>query len=154
MIFYVLFQGSDASSIIFPSALSARKHEFPGALPPSLPHGPGSSPVPAPTPPNLPAPSPAPAQQPPHHLPQAIPCAAVAPVVGESASLGGAAQPMVGAAQPQAPSVKPEVAQMGAKVPPVSGQGELHLNSWILTTTRFDLTHQIRVLVKLIAFNR
>ncbi|XP_066153560.1 autism susceptibility gene 2 protein homolog isoform X4 [Euwallacea fornicatus] len=119
-------KGSDASSVIFPSVPSARKHEFPGALPPSLPqglpHGPGSSPVPAPTPPNLPAPSPAPAQQPPHYLPQAIPSAAVAPAVGESASLGAAAQPMVGAAQPQALSIKPEAAQMGAKIPPVPGQ--------------------------------
>ncbi|XP_076274162.1 tay bridge kinase isoform X8 [Rhynchophorus ferrugineus] len=85
-----VLEGSDASSVIYPSVPSARKHEFPGALPPSLPqglpHGPGSSPVPAPTPPNLPAPSPAPAQQPPHHPPQAIPSAAVVPALGDSAA--------------------------------------------------------------------
>ncbi|XP_050299005.1 autism susceptibility gene 2 protein-like isoform X3 [Anthonomus grandis grandis] len=122
-------KGSDASSVIFPSAPSGRKHEFPGALPPSLPslpHGPGSSPVPAPTPLNLPAPSPAPAQQPPHHPPQAIPSATVAPAVGEGAGLGGAAQPMGSAVQPQAATVKPEIAPAmpSAKVPqvPVSGQ--------------------------------
>ncbi|KAJ8928056.1 hypothetical protein NQ314_019426, partial [Rhamnusium bicolor] len=64
--------GSDASSVIFASTPASRKHEFPGALPPSLPnlnHGTSSSPVPAPTPPHLPVPSPAPAQQPPHHPP-------------------------------------------------------------------------------------
>ncbi|KAJ8923431.1 hypothetical protein NQ315_001990, partial [Exocentrus adspersus] len=64
--------GSDASSVIFASTPASRKHEFPGALPPSLPslgHGTGNSPVPAPTPPNLPVPSPAPAQQPPNHPP-------------------------------------------------------------------------------------
>ncbi|XP_019881497.2 fibrosin-1-like protein isoform X3 [Aethina tumida] len=73
-------KGSDASSVIFGSAPASRKHEFPGALPPSLPSlnsGASSSPVPAPTPPNVPVPSPAPAQQPPHHPPQAIPSAAV-----------------------------------------------------------------------------
>ncbi|XP_074031929.1 tay bridge kinase isoform X2 [Leptinotarsa decemlineata] len=73
-------KGSDASSVIFPSTPASRKHEFPGALPPSLPslnHGTSSSPVPAPTPPNIPVPSPAPAQQPPQHPPQAIPSAAV-----------------------------------------------------------------------------
>ncbi|KAF5269639.1 hypothetical protein FQR65_LT05978 [Abscondita terminalis] len=62
-------KGSDASSVIFGAAPASRKHEFPGALPPSLPlsNGTSNSPVPAPTPPNLPAPSPAPAQQPPPH---------------------------------------------------------------------------------------
>ncbi|ERL88112.1 hypothetical protein D910_05501 [Dendroctonus ponderosae] len=118
--------GSDTSSVIFPSAPSVRKHEFPGALPPSLPqglpHGPGSSPLPAPTAPKLPAPSPAPAQQPPHHPPQAIPSAAVAPAMGESASLGGAAQPMGGAVQPQEATIKPEIPVMGAKMPPVTVQ--------------------------------
>uniref|UniRef100_A0A6P7FHE0 Vegetative cell wall protein gp1-like n=1 Tax=Diabrotica virgifera virgifera TaxID=50390 RepID=A0A6P7FHE0_DIAVI len=72
--------GSDASSVIFASTPASRKHEFPGALPPSLPslsHGTSSSPVPAPTPPNLPVPSPAPAQQPPQHPLQAIPSASV-----------------------------------------------------------------------------
>lgn len=65
----VVFQGSDASSVIFASTPASRKHEFPGALPPSLPlsNGASNSPVPAPTPPNLPVPSPAPAQQPPAH---------------------------------------------------------------------------------------
>uniref|UniRef100_A0AAR5QAP4 Uncharacterized protein n=1 Tax=Dendroctonus ponderosae TaxID=77166 RepID=A0AAR5QAP4_DENPD len=119
-------KGSDTSSVIFPSAPSVRKHEFPGALPPSLPqglpHGPGSSPLPAPTAPKLPAPSPAPAQQPPHHPPQAIPSAAVAPAMGESASLGGAAQPMGGAVQPQEATIKPEIPVMGAKMPPVTVQ--------------------------------
>ncbi|KAJ8959648.1 hypothetical protein NQ318_021835 [Aromia moschata] len=78
-----MFQGSDASSVIFASTPASRKHEFPGALPPSLPslnHGTSSSPVPAPTPPNLPVPSPAPAQQPPQHPPLAIPSAAVSTV--------------------------------------------------------------------------
>ncbi|KAJ8982541.1 hypothetical protein NQ317_005543, partial [Molorchus minor] len=75
--------GSDASSVIFASTPASRKHEFPGALPPSLPslnHGTSSSPVPAPTPPNIPVPSPAPAQQPPQHPPLAIPSAAVSTV--------------------------------------------------------------------------
>ncbi|KAG5894293.1 hypothetical protein JTB14_007437 [Gonioctena quinquepunctata] len=79
-VFPALCQGSDASSVIFASTPASRKHEFPGALPPSLPslnHGTSSSPVPAPTPPNIPVPSPAPAQQPPLHPPQAIPSAAV-----------------------------------------------------------------------------
>nr|XP_022916620.1 autism susceptibility gene 2 protein-like isoform X2 [Onthophagus taurus] len=60
-------KGSDASSVIFGSAPASRKHEFPGALPPSLPlsNGTSNSPVPAPTPPDLPAPLPAPAQLPP-----------------------------------------------------------------------------------------
>lgn len=85
--FTLCLQGSDASSVIFASTPASRKHEFPGALPPSLPslnNGTSSSPVPAPTPPNLPVPSPAPAQQPPHHPPQAIPSAAVSatPVAG------------------------------------------------------------------------
>ncbi|KAK9718656.1 Autism susceptibility 2 protein [Popillia japonica] len=63
----ILHQGSDASSVIFGSAPASRKHEFPGALPPSLPlsNGTSNSPVPAPTPPDLPAPLPAPAQLPP-----------------------------------------------------------------------------------------
>ncbi|XP_045478502.1 extensin-like isoform X3 [Harmonia axyridis] len=72
-------KGSDASSVIFGSAPASRKHEFPGALPPSLPlsNGLNGSPVPAPTPPNLPAPSPAPAQLPPVHPPVAISSATV-----------------------------------------------------------------------------
>ncbi|CAH0564770.1 unnamed protein product, partial [Brassicogethes aeneus] len=71
-------QGSDASSVIFASTPASRKHEFPGALPPSLPNnGASSSPVPAPTPPNVPAPSPAPAQQPPHHHPPILAAATI-----------------------------------------------------------------------------
>lgn len=92
------FQGSDASSVIFASTPASRKHEFPGALPPSLPslnhHGTSGSPVPAPTPPNLPVPSPAPAQQPPQHPPQAIPSATV---VSSSAAATATASDVVAA---------------------------------------------------------
>ncbi|XP_030752083.1 autism susceptibility gene 2 protein-like isoform X3 [Sitophilus oryzae] len=111
---------SDASSVIFPSAPSARKHEFPGALPPGLPHqglphAQGGSPVPAPTPPNLPAPSPAPAQQPPHHPPQAIQSAAVAPALGDATAVQSGP---TGAAVAVGAAGKPE---LGAKVPPSGG---------------------------------
>ncbi|XP_048520220.1 autism susceptibility gene 2 protein, partial [Dendroctonus ponderosae] len=143
-------KGSDTSSVIFPSAPSVRKHEFPGALPPSLPqglpHGPGSSPLPAPTAPKLPAPSPAPAQQPPHHPPQAIPSAAVAPAMGESASLGGAAQPMGGAVQPQEATIKPEIPVMGAKMPPVTVQGECALEYCAIFTEKHPFPDQTDML--------
>ncbi|XP_018566132.1 protein enabled homolog [Anoplophora glabripennis] len=115
--------GSDASSVIFASTPASRKHEFPGALPPSLPslnHGTSSSPVPAPTPPNLPVPSPAPAQQPPHHPPQAIPSAAVstaATVVTPSPAPGiGAIKPT----QETAPAALPPTIASVPQPPPMT----------------------------------
>lgn len=64
--------------MIFASTPASRKHEFPGALPPSIPlsNGNRNSPVPAPTPTDLPAPMPAPAQLPP---PPPIPIIAATP---------------------------------------------------------------------------
>ncbi|XP_072394312.1 uncharacterized protein [Diabrotica undecimpunctata] len=117
-------KGSDASSVIFASTPASRKHEFPGALPPSLPslsHGTSNSPVPAPTPPNLPVPSPAPAQQPPQHPLQAIPSASVssaASVVTPSPTPAVAIKPITQETLPPPPTTS--IASVMPQPPPVT----------------------------------
>lgn len=119
-------KGSDASSVIFASTPTSRKHEFPGALPPSLPlsNGANGSPVPAPTPPNLPAPSPAPAQLPPLHPPAAISSATVpfaTPTAVTTATVLHKATPdsipCIAAATPIATSVPPSASIPTATIP-------------------------------------
>ncbi|XP_018319057.1 autism susceptibility gene 2 protein isoform X2 [Agrilus planipennis] len=125
-------KGSDDSSVIFDSAPASRKHEFPGALPPSLPptNGASNSPVPAPTPPNLPTPSPAPAQQPPVPVAAAIvppisaatACKTVTPM---TATPETAAIPMTATTMPQAAAATPVAHHpLSAAPPPALGRTE------------------------------
>lgn len=99
--------------MIFASTPASRKHEFPGALPPSLPslnhHGTSGSPVPAPTPPNVPVPSPAPAQQPPQHPPQAIPSATA---VSSSAAATATASAVIAATPTATATVKSTIGKI------------------------------------------